>query len=81
MQYRLAVGCPCPELSPLPGSQATFAWGLEGRCLEDGPWRARELAVGRRPVRQGGGWGEGGRPCLSPQGRFQRGRLLTGVAP
>lgn len=29
----------------------------------------------------GGGDGEGGRPCLSPQGRFQRGRLLTGVAP
>lgn len=36
MQYRLAGGCPCPELSPFPGSQATFEWSLEARCVEMG---------------------------------------------
>lgn len=63
MQYRLAGGCPCPELSPFPGSQATFEWGLEVKMCRDGDDEEGRPVVSACQGTEGRGWSL---PCFYP---------------
>lgn len=80
MQYRLAGVCPYPELSPFLGSQATFRWCSEVRCVEKGWWGRK--ACSWEPAKVLRPWGEGGSFLfLSPQGQLHRGCFFTSKAP